>query len=149
MLSQPCLVVMDRGKTEIISLSPDQVKILRIVAEWADLFPCIDAVYVFGSVARGEETPHDIDIAIEYSDEVRANVTAAIECYTNVNARSPELEQSLARVISVSVGWTGLASLREGYDEVAWKSIRAGWETGCCMKAKLIWTEPKPPRSTG
>jgi hypothetical protein len=57
---------------------------------------------------------------------------AGQKCYTNVNANSAELERSLSRVISVPVGWTGLASLRDGYDEVAWKSIRSGREIGYC-----------------
>jgi predicted nucleotidyltransferase len=113
-------------------MSPDQTAALRIVAEWADLFPCINSVYVFGSFARGDQSAKDIDIAIEYS-----------------NLRSLELQQALEHAISIPVGWTGLASLREPYDQVAWNAIRTGREMGSFGKAKLIATEPKPSPPEG
>jgi hypothetical protein len=79
--------------------------------------------------------------AVEYIPEV---ATAAIDCYTDVNTRSPELERSLEPIISAPVGWTGLAPMSTGYDAVAWKAIRAGQELGRRGKALMIWTEPKP-----
>jgi predicted nucleotidyltransferase len=130
-------------------MSPDQTAALRIVAEWADLFPCINSVYVFGSFARGDQAAKDIDIAIEYSDGVRSRMRPDLECYTNVNLRSLELQQALEHAISISVGWTGLASLREPYDQVAWNAIRTGREMGSFGKAKLIATEPKPSLPEG
>jgi predicted nucleotidyltransferase len=123
-------------------LTSNQAEVLRIVAEWAARFPCISAIYVFGSFARDDKSPSDLDIAVAYTEEA---LNALLhECYTNVNLSSPDLETSLKQVISAPVGWTGLASLREGYDQVTWDAIHAGREVGSCGKARMIWTEPKP-----
>jgi predicted nucleotidyltransferase len=119
-----------------------QIEVLNIVAEWADRFPCIRTVYVFGSFVRCVQTPHDIDIAVDYSEDVAKRI--ALKCYTDVNLSSTDLEQSLGKVVSVGVGWTGLAVLRDGYDQKAWMAIRAGKVVHCCGKAQMIWTDPKP-----
>jgi predicted nucleotidyltransferase len=119
-----------------------QIEVLKIVAAWADKFPCIRTVFVFGSFARGVQSPHDIDIAVDYIEDVAKRM--ALKCYSDVNACSTDLEQSLSRIISVRVAWTGLTVLRDGYDEKAWTAIHAGRLIQCCGKAEMIWTEPKP-----
>jgi len=122
------------------SPSAKQLEVLNLVAAWADRFPCIRRIYIFGSFARGISTPNDIDIAVDYTDNVRTE----LQCYSDVNARSIDLEQSVRGIVPVRVGWTGLAALRDGYDQTAWISIHAGRVVHCCGKAQMIWTEPKP-----
>lgn len=119
-----------------------QIEVLKIVAAWAVRFPCIRKAYVFGSFARGDQTPHDIDIAIEYTEDVAKRT--ALKCYSDVNAHSGDLEQSLSKMVSAHVGWTGLAVLRNGYDQEAWAAIHAGTVVGSCGKAQMISTRPKP-----
>ena len=118
-----------------------QIEVLTIADAWANKFPCVRTLYIFGSFARGDPAPSDIDIAIEYVDEVHKR--QALQCYTDVNASSEELEQSLHTILRVRVGWTGLGVLREGYDETAWAAIRAGAVVHSCGKAQMIWTKPK------
>lgn len=44
-----------------------QQRLLEFVAEFAACFDCIQALYIFGSVARGEtSTARDIDICVEW-----------------------------------------------------------------------------------
>ena len=44
-----------------------QARVLEHVAAFAERYSCVSAIFVFGSVARGEtETAHDIDLAVEY-----------------------------------------------------------------------------------
>jgi predicted nucleotidyltransferase len=126
----------------ITHLTAKQIEVLKIAAAWADEFPCIRTVYIFGSFVRGVLTPHDIDIAVDYIEDVVKRT--ALQCYSDVNSHSADLEQSLSRVLSVHVGWTGLSVLRDGYDHKAWAAIHAGKVVHCDRKAKLIWTEPKP-----
>jgi len=86
-----------------------QIQVLKTVAEWADQFTCIRKIHVFGSFARGEEFS-DIDIAVDYIDDVRE--LKAVQCYTEVNKSSTDLEKTLSKMVSVQVGWTGLDILR-------------------------------------
>jgi len=86
-----------------------QIQVLKTVAEWADQFTCIRKIHVFGSFARGEEFS-DIDIAVDYIDDVRE--LKAVQCYTEVNKSSTDLEKTLSKIVSVQVGWTGLDILR-------------------------------------
>lgn len=123
-------------------LTVQQIEVLKTVALWANRFSCIRRVYIFGSFARGAPDPRDIDIAIDYTEDVIKQT--ALDCYTDVNAQSADLEQSLRGIVSVHVGWTGLSVLRDGYDQKAWASIHAGNLVHCCGKAQMIWTEPKP-----
>jgi predicted nucleotidyltransferase len=118
-----------------------QMEVLKIVASWADQFPCIRNVYVFGSFARDAQMPHDIDIAVDYIEDVAKQT--ALKCYSDVNMGSIDLERSLSRIVSVRVGWTGLASLKDEYDQIAWAAIHAGKEVYRCGKAKMLWTDPK------
>ena len=46
-----------------------QIEVLKTVAEWADRFTCIRNVFVFGSFVRGAQTPDDIDIAVDYTED--------------------------------------------------------------------------------
>jgi predicted nucleotidyltransferase len=123
-------------------LTNTQIEVLQAVAEWANRFPCIRVVYVFGSFARGHHAPNDLDIAVEFTEDVVRRT--AVECYTDVNLGSTDLERALAKILSVSVGWTGLTVLRDGYDHRAWAAIRAGRLLQCSGKARMIWTEPTP-----
>jgi predicted nucleotidyltransferase len=117
-----------------------QIEVLKIVAAWADRFPCIRNVFVFGSFIRGVQMPQDIDIAIDYTDDVAERI--ATQCYIEVNTCSMDLERSLSSIVSVRVGWTGLAVLSEGYDQKAWDAIHAGKTVHCHGKAQMIWTAP-------
>jgi predicted nucleotidyltransferase len=46
-----------------------QQRSLEMVAELASGFDCIRAIYIFGSVARGETaTADDLDLCVEYVD---------------------------------------------------------------------------------
>jgi len=99
-----------------------QIEVLKTVAEWADRFPCIRKIYVFGSFARGVEMPDDVDIAVDYIEDV---TKTALRCYTDVNVCSGDLEQSLSGIVSVRVGWTGLV-LADGYDQKAWMGDSCG-----------------------
>ena len=86
-----------------------QIQVLKILAEWADRFTCIRKIHIFGSFVRGEKFS-DIDIAVDYIDDVRK--LKAVQCYTEVNKSSTDLEKTLSKIVSVQVGWTGLEILR-------------------------------------
>jgi predicted nucleotidyltransferase len=118
-----------------------QISVLKIVADWADRFICIRNIFVFGSFARGEQSPDDIDIAVEYTEDVFKR--AAVQCYTDVNACSMDLERALSKVVPVPVGWTGLLALTDGYDGTAWAAIHEGRLIHRCRKAQMIWTKPR------
>ena len=119
-----------------------QIQVLKIVAEWAARFTCIRKIHIFGSFVRGEKFS-DIDIAVDYIDDVRE--LKAIQCYTEVNTSSADLEKTLRMVVAVQVGWTGLDVLRtKKYDNTAWEAIKSGRVIQSCGKAQLVWTEPKP-----
>jgi predicted nucleotidyltransferase len=123
------------------NLATQQIQVLKTVAEWADRFTCIRKIHIFGSFARGEKFG-DIDIAVDYIDDVRE--LKAVQCYTDVNTSSADLEETLSKVVSVQVGWTGLNVLRtKKYDATAWEAIKSGKVIQCCGKAQLVWTKPK------
>ena len=47
-----------------------QQRVLERVARFADSFACLRAIYVFGSVGRGETaTANDVDLTIEFVSE--------------------------------------------------------------------------------
>jgi predicted nucleotidyltransferase len=132
-----------QGHSQLLNPTAQQIEVLKIVADWADRFPCIRHIYIFGSYVRGAQIPDDIDIAVAYTEEVSKRT--ALQCYTDVNFHSTDLEQSLGRIVTPRVAWTGLRLLLDGYDHTAWGAIHAGTVVHCHRKAKMIWTEPKPP----
>ena len=110
-------------------MTPKQQSILEHVAAWADHYPCIKAVHVFGSIARGDEKPtSDIDIAFEYVASIRSN-NAMVACYTQVNTDWDDFAAALKGKFGHQPKCTGLF-LAGGPDDTAWAAIRAGREVG-------------------
>jgi hypothetical protein len=122
------------------NLSHLQLQVMNILDEWADKFACLSTVYVFGSFARGAENPNDIDVAVEYTDEVRER--RDLNCYTKVNIGSADVEESVRAITPVPLGWTGLNVLLAGYDKKAWEAIRSGDELHRHGKVRMVRTEP-------
>ncbi|HEY1474032.1 MAG TPA: nucleotidyltransferase domain-containing protein [Pseudolabrys sp.] len=119
-------------------MTPKQLDILNQIAAWAERYPCIEAMHVFGSIARDDATAaSDIDIAFVYS------ASAMTECYTKVNADWDNLAASLKDKFAHQPKATGLFFM-DGYDHKAWAAIRAGREVGRVGKVSLTWTAPKP-----
>jgi Polymerase beta, Nucleotidyltransferase len=120
-------------------VTPKQRDILNEVAAWADRFPCIKLMHVFGSGARGDDRESsDLDIAFEYVPDPDS------DCYTNVNGQWGIFAADLKRKFAHQPKGTGLSPYNEPYDHVAWQSIREGREIGHVRKAVLTWTAPKP-----
>jgi predicted nucleotidyltransferase len=125
-------------------MTPKQLEILNEIAVWAERYPCIEAMHVFGSIARDDaRTSSDIDIAFEYTPNVRSGAMA--ECYTKVNADWDNLAVSLKDKFTHQPKATGLF-FSDGYDHEAWTAIRAGREVGRVGKVRLTWTAPKSRR---
>lgn len=121
------------------NLTETHFEVVKIISTWADQFPCIHKVYVFGSFARGDEAPSDIDVAVEYIDDI----SNCIHCYRDVSTGSVILERSLRRMVSAPVGWTGLAALRDEYDQIVWTAIHSGKMLYSWGKAEMILTSSK------
>jgi predicted nucleotidyltransferase len=123
----------------------EQDKILKVISAWADKYPCIKAMYVFGSVARNEATAtSDLDIAFEYVSEVRSYESNAVGCYTTVNDQWEQLVEELKQICRYQPSQTGLSPFSDSYDHKAWSYIRNGREIGRYGKVILTWTARKP-----
>jgi predicted nucleotidyltransferase len=91
----------------------EQDKILKVISAWADKYPCIKAMYVFGSVARNEATAtSDLDIAFEYVSEVRSYDCNAVGCYTTVNDQWEQLVEEAAVSCRINGGRKNRAAPR-------------------------------------
>jgi predicted nucleotidyltransferase len=123
-------------------MTPKQIGILSHVAVWAASYPCIEVVHVFGSIARDEPNPGDIDIAFEYVESVRSD-PAMVTYYTNVNEDWDNLVELLLGKFGHQPRATGLFPFNEPYDHTAWSAIGAGRKIGRIGKAIMTWTAPK------
>src|SRR5262249_1846080 len=94
-----------------------QIQVLKTVAEWADQFTCIRKIHVFGSFARGEEFS-DIDIAVDYIDDVRE--LKAVQCYTEVNKSSTDLDRLLGFGSRASSEACVRSNSRANFSPIAW-----------------------------
>jgi predicted nucleotidyltransferase len=122
-------------------LTPKQTAILTEIAAWAEAYPCLAKVHVFGSIARDEATANsDLDIAFEYVPDIGQG-HANTECYTQVNADWENLAEMLHKKFGHQPRCTGLFA--PPYDVEAWRAIRAGHEVGRCGKAMMTWTAPQ------
>ena len=81
-------------------LGGKQSEVLEHVAAFAARFDCLEAIYIFGSVARGDfSAASDIDLAVHY----RADM-----------GRSSDLTESYTQFQSQQEEWTHAASERFG-----------------------------------
>jgi predicted nucleotidyltransferase len=123
-------------------VTPKQAAILTDIGNWAEAYPCLAKVHVFGSIARDDDTANsDLDIAFEYIPEV-AEGHANTACYTQVNEDWDALAEMLRRKFGHQPRCTGLFVVP--YDVEAWRAIDGGHEVGRRGKAVLTWTAPKP-----
>jgi predicted nucleotidyltransferase len=65
-----------------VTINIFQQRVLDVVAEFAGRFDCIKALYVFGSVARGETSiANDIDICVEYGPQTAAHFSDSFTAF--------------------------------------------------------------------
>jgi predicted nucleotidyltransferase len=119
-----------------------QQRALEAVAALAERHKCIKAIYIFGSVARGQTAgANDIDLAVQYVD----NTHDLSEDYTQFQGRYQDwaLEQSerLARRIRFSHIYC--SDKRQG--DLVWELIvkAARQPVGSLGKAVMAATPPK------
>jgi hypothetical protein len=86
-------------------MTPKQRDILGAVAAWADEYPCIQAIHVFGSIARDEAGKEsDLGIAFEYVPGIRGDDHEAVECYTKVNGDWESFAERMRMILGICLG---------------------------------------------
>jgi predicted nucleotidyltransferase len=111
---------------------------LRLLSDFAEHFPCIKAVHLFGSVARGStDDANDIDLFFEYADDMRFS-TAQVAAFSNFQA---ELEQWLLSATR-ALGKPGkpCCTFYGQCDEDIWQAIKATPPTASLGKAFIVPT---------
>jgi predicted nucleotidyltransferase len=119
-----------------------RTRVLEMISAWAERYVCIERVYIFGSFARGDPYPNDIDVAVWFT-EATINRNEVMD-YTAAQASSEDLADSILGMSLPKISWTGMTPFTECYDFQAWRYIRAGREVRRLGNAALIYTDPKP-----
>ena len=123
-----------------LHVSRKQRDILDHIATWAAKYPCVEAMHIYGSIARGEEKPtSDIDIAFKYFANFEAE--HMVTGYTKANDDWDDLSKSLLDRFGHLGRATGLC--HQPYDYIAWAAIHKGWHIGRRSKVTLTWTARK------
>ena len=128
------------------AMSVFQERILQNLADFADRFECIRALYLFGGVARGEtEAADDIDIYVDFAEGFE-NSAALSRSYEQFQAQCAEWAEQQRSLIDRKVSFHH-PSLRAPKDE-AWDVIQqhALNAPHCIRKAIMVATPPRPPR---
>jgi predicted nucleotidyltransferase len=101
----------------------------------------IKEFYIFGSVARGEEHPDDIDIAFQYDEAVVAQSGPFDTSVEGWEAALEEWKSSLARKLSLPISLHDLRDLTD----LARKHILENRNDplDSMGRAKLVYTPPK------
>ena len=118
-----------------------QKNAIRIVADWAARFPCLTGASIYGSVARGNETPtSDLDIDLEYASDLTAPGMAV--SYTEAQASFEDLCNELFREIGHRLRLSNYDKRRHDHRAREW--IKCGTEIGSNRKVRMVRTAPKP-----
>ena len=89
----------------VAALSAELQRILKVLAPCADEFCCLKAIYVFGSVARGDaHAGSDLDLAFDYIEGLEKD-NGAMESFTrfqrHIEGRKKLLGKMVGRPVSV------------------------------------------------
>lgn len=119
-----------------------QRRILEHAAEFADRYECVTAIYLFGSVARGEtERAGDIDLAVDYlSLEDAAKI---VESYEKIQSEFTDWAKAASILFGKPVKFSRIY-IDEFGDE--WDVVKEASKspTAKIGKAMLLVTPPKP-----
>lgn len=87
------------------SLTEEQARLVVLLSPCADRWACLKTIYIFGSVARGDNiATSDLDLAFEYLDDLERD-NAAMASFTEfqrgIEVRKRHLERLVGRVVSL------------------------------------------------
>lgn len=64
------------------SISPEAFRVLGEVAAWIEQFDCIERIFLFGSVVRGDAHPNsDIDLLVEFRGKSLSEIAEYVDSY--------------------------------------------------------------------
>jgi predicted nucleotidyltransferase len=126
-------------------MNPLQAAIMAHVADFAGQFKCVDAIYVFGSIGRGEtERANDVDLMVGFADlNTRLDLAPS---YTAFQAAFEDWALSAGQhfgkpFVFSRVYWTDR-------DNDAWRAVQlaAEWPVARIGKAVLAATPRHTPK---
>jgi predicted nucleotidyltransferase len=116
---------------------------LTLIAQWADGFECIRSAVIFGSVARGEETPtSDLDVDLEFVAPLTERLAAS---YRDACRSFDDLHRAALHATGHPLDLSN--TVLDQLDDVARRAIECGTEIGKLRKARIVATAPKASRS--
>lgn len=118
-----------------------QQSVLRECAAFADRLACVKAIYVFGSVGRGDYRPEsDVDIFVEYlnSDDI-----LVLESLCSMRAESVAFSLHLGSLVKREISLHGIDHLQPR--DLAWPAIELAKPDAVAIlgKAFLVATPSK------
>jgi len=127
-------------------LTDEHARLLGLLSACADRHACLKAVYIFGSVARGDARPEsDLDIALEYRDDLTTDATA-MHSFDDFQRHVEAFSRLLARAIGRKVSLHGAVHEPAGED-AAWPAIRRAASQPVARRGKVtIAATPRAPR---
>jgi predicted nucleotidyltransferase len=121
-----------------------QRHVLEEIDAFAAMYPAIKALYLFGSIARGDEWPDsDIDIAIEWAAGYRTEPELMIS-YANFQPEGLKWGDRIAAKFGRPVSFIRHSIYH--LDDAAWPAILEAARVPLAVigKAIMVWTAPKP-----
>jgi len=119
-----------------------QTIVLNECADWADTHPCVKAIYIFGSVARGDYRPDsDVDIYVEVALEDNHEM---VQDFTDLHGEADGFSITLAAKVRRDIHVHGM---RAGVQtDAAWPTILTAYRSAVVVrgKASLVETPMKP-----
>lgn len=132
-------------------LSPLQDQILRHVAEFAGRFDCVEVIYVFGSVARGDWTAaSDVDLAVKYRDGIDSSF-ALYESHNDLQCTFEDWRDESSKLFKMRFKFERI--YRSDRDDETWFAVLKAAETPVGQIGKAIMAatprhSPKPIESS-
>jgi len=125
-------------------MNGQQRTILEEMNAFAENFPAIKALYLFGSIARGDDVAtSDIDIAVDWVDDVQTNQEMIVS-YCQFQPAGLIWGDALAAVMLKPVCF--IRHNIDTLDDPAWPAIQEGARNPLARvgKAIMVWTPLKP-----
>ena len=112
-------------------------RILDLLAPCAEKIRCLRAIYVFGSIARGDAHPgSDLDLMFEYIDDLERD-NEAMESFNDFQRHIDGRKILLSRIIGRAVSNHGAVHDYRGED-AAWPAIREAARHPVVTRGKII-----------
>lgn len=131
-----------RGRGD--SLDDLQRKVLEEMNAFAQFYPAIKALYLFGSVARGDyRRESDIDLCIEWAEGFQTEHGLMIS-YIDFQPEGLKWGNKLAARLGRPVNFH--RHNIDVLDDEAWSAVQEGAKSPLARvgKALMVWTPPKP-----